>query len=336
MPHINLNQYFDEDWEVVRKTKPHRKNKSHRPSQPSTEAEPALTDDFDAFTITYNASRHERAWILDSLSTFHEQQWIEDVTRLVKGGKEATVYQCTTNNRLQTEYIAAKIYRPRRFRSLKNDALYREGRQHLDDEGRRINEDGMLHAIQKRTEYGRELMHTSWIEHEFQTLKILQAAGADVPVPYASGNNAILMGFIGDADGPARTLNSIHLNQVEARLLFQRTIHNIEIMLANGRIHGDLSAFNILYWEGEITLIDFPQVVQPDQNRNAYAIFQRDVERVCEYFQRQGITSNDHKLARDIWKANGNRLDPEVDVRYLDGDNEEDREFYDKYLRGYT
>ena len=107
-------------------------------------------------------------------------------------------------------------------------------------------------------------------------------------------------------------------------------------MLANGRIHGDLSAFNILYWEGEITLIDFPQVVQPDQNRNAYAIFQRDVERVCEYFQRQGITSNDHKLARDIWKANGNRLDPEVDVRYLDGDNEEDREFYDKYLRGYT
>jgi RIO kinase 1 len=336
MPRINLNQYFDEDWEVARQTKLHRKIKSHRPSQPPTEAEPALTDDFDAFTFTYNASRHERAWILDSLSTFHEQQWIEDVTRLVKGGKEATVYQCTTNNRLQTDYIAAKIYRPRRFRSLKNDALYREGRQHLDDEGRRINEDGMLHAIQKRTEYGRELMHTSWIEHEFQTLKILQAAGADVPVPYASGNNAILMGFIGDADGPAPALNSIHLSHDEARALFQRTIHNIEIMLANDRIHGDLSAFNILYWGGEITLIDFPQVVQPDQNRNAYAIFQRDVERVCEYFQRQGIASNARKLARDIWKANGNQLDPDVDVRYLDGDNIEDREFYDKYLRGDT
>lgn len=334
MPHINLNQYFDEDWEVVRKTKLHRKNKSHSPSQPSTEAEPALTDEFDAFTFTYNASRHERAWILDSLSIFHEQQWIEDVTRLVKGGKEATVYQCTTNNRLQTDYIAAKIYRPRRFRSLKNDALYREGRQHLDDEGRRINEDGMLHAIQKRTEYGRELMHTSWIEHEFQTLKILHTAGADVPVPYTSGNNAILMGFIGDADGPAPTLNSIHLRHGEAHALFQRIINNIEIMLANGRIHGDLSAFNILYWEGEIALIDFPQVVQPDQNRNAYAIFQRDVERVCDYFQRQGIPSNARDLARKLWKANGNRLDLEIDVRYLDGDNKEDREFYEKWDSG--
>ena len=334
MPRINLNQDFDEDWEVVRQTKLHRKRKSPRPSQPSTTAEPAIDDSLDAFTFTYNASRHERAWILNSLSTFHEQQWIEDVTRLVKGGKEATVYQCTTNNRLATDYIAAKIYRPRRFRSLKNDALYREGRQQLDSDGRRINDDGMLHAIQKRTEYGRELMHASWIEHEFQTLKTLQAAGADVPMPYASGNNTILMGFIGDADTPAPTLNSIHLGHGEARDLFQRIIHNIEIMLANDLIHGDLSAFNILYWEGDITLIDFPQVVQPHQNRNSYTIFQRDVERVCEYFRRQGIASNARNLARDLWKANGNQLNPEVDVRYLDGDNKEDREYYDKWRSG--
>jgi RIO kinase 1 len=335
MPHINLNQYFDEDWEVAHHSKIHHKKKPPSPEQNRTTAEPVLDNTFDEFTFTYNASRHERAWILNSLSTFHEQQWIEDVTRLVKGGKEATVYQCTTNNsHLQTDYIAAKIYRPRRFRSLKNDALYREGRQNLDGDGRRINDDGMLHAIQKRTEFGRELMHTSWIEHEFQTLEILHSAGADVPVPYASGNNAILMGFIGDANTPAPILNSIHLSHDEARSLFTRIVQNIEIMLANGRIHGDLSAFNILFWEGEITLIDFPQVVQPDQNLNAYAIFQRDVERVCEYFQRQGIASNARRLARNLWQTYGHRLDPEVDVRYLDGDDKEDREFYNKWGSG--
>jgi RIO kinase 1 len=334
MPRINLNQYFDEDWEIAHQSKIHRKKRAPHPSQPQTAAEPVVDNSFDEFTFTYNASRHERAWILNSLSSFHEQQWIEDVTRLVKGGKEATVYQCTTNGHLPTDFIAAKIYRPRRFRSLKNDALYREGRQHLDNDGRLINDDGMLHAIQKRTEYGRELMHTSWIEHEFQTLKILHAAGADVPVPYASGDNAILMGFIGDADTHAPILNSIHLAYDEALSLFKRIIQNIEIMLANGRIHGDLSAFNILYWEGEITLIDFPQVVQPDQNRNAYAIFQRDVERICEYFQRQGIASHARHLARNLWKTSGYRLDPEVDVRYLDGDDKGDREFYDKWGSG--
>ena len=49
-------------------------------------------------------------------------------------------------------------------------------------------------------------------------------------------------------------------------------------------IHGDLSAFNILYWEGKVTLIDFPQVTLSESNHNAYRIFQRDVRRVCEYF----------------------------------------------------
>jgi serine/threonine-protein kinase RIO1 len=37
------------------------------------------------------------------------------------------------------------------------------------------------------------MMHTSWVQHEFQTMQILHAAGADVPVPYACDNNAILM-----------------------------------------------------------------------------------------------------------------------------------------------
>jgi len=40
------------------------------------------------------ASRHERGWIVDSLGGFYEHRWLDDVIRLVKGGKEANVYQC--------------------------------------------------------------------------------------------------------------------------------------------------------------------------------------------------------------------------------------------------
>lgn len=333
MPRINLNQYFDENWEVVRNTKRRRRKKPVHSSPNASPTEPLIENIPEEFSFSYNASRYEQEWLLTSLSDFYDQQWISDVLQLVKGGKEASVYQCVADTNLAVDHIAAKVYRPRRFRSLKNDSLYREGRQHLDSDGNRINDDGMLHAIQKRTTYGRELTHTSWIEHEFQALKILHAAGADVPTPYTSDNNAILMGYIGDADTSAPILNGIHLTRTEARLLFQRTIHNLEIMLANDLIHGDLSSFNILYWEGEITLIDFPQVVQPGQNRNAFTIFQRDVERVCDYFQRQGIHNDPLRLAKKMWLAYGHHLNPEVDVRFLDGENKEDRNFFENSIR---
>src|SRR3990172_8287025 len=120
-------------------------------------------DDQRSFAFTYQATRHERAWITDSLGTFFEMQWFSDVLRLIKGGKEASVYQCAVGpaSPSQGRYLAAKIYRPRRFRQLKNDFLYREGRPDLDDDGNVIIDHGMLNAMQKRSEYGQQLSHAS-------------------------------------------------------------------------------------------------------------------------------------------------------------------------------
>ncbi len=52
----------------------------------------AQADSLEVFNFTYQASRHERGWIVDSLGGFYEQRWLDDVLRLVKGGKEANVY----------------------------------------------------------------------------------------------------------------------------------------------------------------------------------------------------------------------------------------------------
>ena len=46
-----------------------------------------------------------------------------------------------------------------------------------------VIDDGMLHAIEKKTEFGRGLLQQSWIAYEFQTLQALHDAGADVPEP---------------------------------------------------------------------------------------------------------------------------------------------------------
>jgi RIO kinase 1 len=286
------------------------------------------------YAFTYVASRHERLWIMDSLGAFYELRWFTDLLRLIKGGKEASVYQCQAGpgSPVSGMYMAAKVYRPRKFRSLKNDFLYREGRVDLDINGNIVHNSGMLHAMSKRTAYGRELLHTSWIGHEYKTLQALHAAGADVPEPFASGDNAILMSYIGGDDLAAPTLNTVELDPVEALELYQRTLHNIELMLAHGRVHGDLSAFNILYWEGEITLIDFPQAISPGENRSAYPIFERDVTRVCEYFARQGIRSQPRQLAEKMWKGHHLRRSPQVDLRLLDAEDERDRQIWQSEL----
>lgn len=116
-------------------------------------------------------------------------------------------------------------------------------------------------------------------------------------------HNAILIGFVGDDQRCAPSLNKVRLDPAESRVLFERVLYNIDTMLSQGRFHGDLSAYNILYWKGRITLVDFPQVVSPHNNRNAYSIFLRDIRRVCECFARQGTRSDSYRLARELWEG---------------------------------
>ena len=76
---------------------------------------------------------------------------------------------------------------------------------------------------------------------------------------------------------------------------------NIALFLACNRIHGDLSEFNILYWQGTVSIIDFAQAVDPRQNPEVFPLLLRDIERVCSYFARYGVVADARALARDMW-----------------------------------
>jgi len=282
------------------------------------------------FKFTYKAARFEAGWLLDSLGDFYEHKWIKDVLGRVKGGKEASVYLCRSGVALDAPLVAAKVYRPRSLRNLKNDAQYRVGRTDLDESGNAIVKDGDLHAMQKRTKYGEELRHQSWIAYEFETLRLLRGAGGDVPKPYAMAKNAILMGYMGDAATPAPALCTVALERSEAAELFERVLHNIDLLLAHDRVHGDLSAYNILYWQGDIALIDFPQVVEPGKNPAAWRIFERDVTRICRYFAAQGVNVDARKLAGDLWTSHGHKVAAEVHPSRLDAEKPEDRRLWER------
>lgn len=282
------------------------------------------------FQFTYKAARFEEAWLLDSLVQIADHQWISDVLRKVKGGKEASVYLCKPGDAVKSPYVAAKIYRPRALRNLKRDTEYRLGRVDLDADGTALWKEADVNAIAKRTRYGEEVRHQSWIAYEFTTMELLYAAGADIPKPYAMEKNAIVMDFVGDDSVAAPALNAVRLGPNEAKSLFERVLHNVDIMLACNRIHGDLSAYNILYWDGEIKLIDFPQVVLPQGNPSAWKIFLRDITRVCDYFSAQGLHRDPFKTAADLWTTHGFHVGKRLDPKYLDPENPEDRQLWEK------
>ena len=73
------------------------------------------------------------------------------------------------------------------------------------------------------------------------------------------------------------------------------------MMLFRNVIHGDLSAYNVLVWDGRVTVIDLPQAVDPRKNRHAEALLERDVTRICEHFERYGVRSSPKNIVSDLW-----------------------------------
>lgn len=255
------------------------------------------------FQTTYKPARFETQWLLSSLQPFYDQTLINDVLSRVKGGKEANVYLCQADPATGLELLAAKVYRPRSMRNLRNDRLYREGREiAVSASGiNRRRDSRMTRALQKKTAFGAEISHSSWILHERGALDKLHGAGAAVPKPFATGENAILMDYVGDRTRPAPALHEVTLASNELQPLFHETIRNVELMLQHNMIHGDLSAYNILYWEGKITLIDFPQVTMALTNPSAYMILRRDIQRICDYFATQGMEREAVPIADKLW-----------------------------------
>jgi RIO kinase 1 len=239
------------------------------------------------------AEHRDRDWIISALGSFAAEGLIADVVGMVKSGKEANVYRCTAAD--GEGFRAAKIYRPRMFRNLQNDAVYRTHRVRRGDARAE-------RAMAKMTPRGRSLRMEHWIRFEYDTLAELYAAGADVPKPYGVSGTAILMEFVGDAELAAPMLRHADPSSGEAKAVFQRLMENVETMLAAGTIHADLSPFNVLYWNARATIIDFAQAVDARSAPDTYELLRRDVRNVVDYFRRYGIEADADAIAHGMWQ----------------------------------
>ena len=233
----------------------------------------------------------------DVFEHFLDEGLIERVLRPLKSGKEASVHLCRANPRTTGERLAAlKVYHPLDRRDFRDESLYRDGEY--------IKERRIRVALEKRTRFGREVQGGIWVGREWEALRTLSEAGVAVPRPIEATDRAILMSYVGDEEEPAPQLHRYRTSsRPELEDLFEQCLSAIERMLFVDVVHGDLSPFNLLVWEGRITVIDLPQAVDAKKNRHAEELLSRDVRRVCEHFTRSGVERDAEGITRDLWTA---------------------------------
>lgn len=236
--------------------------------------------------------------LLAGLDPLIEDRLILEVIRPIKSGKEAAVYLCRAHPSLGCDLVAAKIYRPHERRSFRRNGIYQQGRE------RTARSDAQeMRTLSQQSKGGRTRRFNAWIAHEMRTLEMLHRAGASVPEPFVQRGSVILMEYIGDADHPAPMLVNLPIAQDEAAHLHAEVLRNVELFLIHHRVHADLSAFNILLWQDRLTIIDFPQAVDPRYNDDAFDLLLRDFANVNVYFADRGVEVADPiSQALTIWR----------------------------------
>lgn len=192
----------------------------------------------------------------------------------IKSGKEASVFRVLLNG----ELVAMKMYKSPGERSFKNDDSYLAGKFYKTASERR--------AVAKKNKFGRALKYDNWIKREFFLLQKFYEAGASLPRPIIQIGNAVFMQLLGDRDEIAPRLVDVELTADEAARAFETILSAVKIFYDLGVVHGDLSAYNILWWESRPYIIDFPQSIDVRLNPDAHSVLVRDLENVMSYFNR--------------------------------------------------
>ncbi|MCF8176005.1 MAG: serine protein kinase RIO [Burkholderiaceae bacterium] len=216
---------------------------------------------------------------------------IDEVTRQLMSGKEATVYLV----RCGDEIRCAKVYKDLKQRSFRNNAFYQEGRK--------VKNSRQARAMEKGSRYGRQMQEDAWQSAEVDALYRLAAAGVRVPQPHLCYEGVLLMELVTDSDGnPAPRLNDVELSHELALEFHAELLVQVVRMLCAGMIHGDLSEYNILVGSAGPVIIDLPQAVDAAGNSNAGTMLERDVANLASYFSRFAPELASTEYGKEIWQ----------------------------------
>jgi len=183
----------------------------------------------------------------------------------ISSGKEATVFEAYGPE--ETD-VAIKIYRI-------NASDFTHMREYLEGDPRfeGIGSD-------------KKKIVLAWVRKEFANLQRARAGGVRVPEPIAVQRNVLVMEYLGREGHPAPTLDDAHLENPETA--YEVVAEYARRLYRAGLIHGDLSEYNLVVWDGELCVIDVGQALTV-QHPNAGEYLSRDCRNVASFFSRQGL-----------------------------------------------
>jgi RIO kinase 1 len=212
---------------------------------------------------------------------------------VLKSGKEAEVFLVERVAEHGSCLLAHKRYRPRypkmgelRELGFSKGTIYRADKVYRA--GWNLKRREQL-AIDSGSRVGHQMAAAMWPANEIAMLERAWNAGASVPYPVARTEDGLLMEFIGDRHTAAPRLVNGRLSRDELASARRQMLDTLAAMTAAGVVHGDLSVYNVLWWQGRLVVIDLPQAVDATANPHAADLLHRDVVNVCDWFGRQRV-----------------------------------------------
>jgi RIO kinase 1 len=242
-------------------------------------------------------------WLIDDFFT-------DTDLGVIATGKEGEVslVERTARDDDRSHLLARKRYRPRtishkgelqelgfeRAPTFANDIIYRDGRNY----GRRSRD---RRAVETMTKYGKELVKQRWLGHEYEVMTAAWEAGASVPYPVGyDDDGGLLLEYIGDITQAAPRLAQARLERAALADAWEQLQESLRLVVETGWVHADLSAYNALWWDGQLLLIDFPQAVDLVGSPHGFDLLHRDVLNVCTWFGRRGIEADGEALFAEL------------------------------------
>lgn len=187
---------------------------------------------------------------------------IKSVDSILKEGKESNVFlgkDPSDNN------LAIKIYRIEAC-NFKNMWKY-------------LINDPRFQTVKK----DRYFVACLWCQREYKNMKLALEAGVNAPRPIFYKQNVLGMEFIGDSMPSPRLIET----KLKDESIYKQIIKDIERLAKIGLVHGDLSAYNILF-DKKPYIIDFSHgtVLSSDES---FELLKRDIQNINKYFSKTGV-----------------------------------------------
>ena len=211
---------------------------------------------------------------LKNLNKFYINEIIEKINSdVISTGKEANVYY--TRGFIDKKELAVKIYKT----MVTN---FKDREEYISGEFR-------FRKRSKNTRTNPHKLIKVWAEKEFRNLKRIQQVGIKCPEPICIKENILVMEFIGENGIAAKRLKNVVLESNEVSEVYLKILNMMRILFVKARlVHGDLSEFNLLYFENEIIMIDVSQSIE-DNHPMAIEFLKRDIYNMNYYFKNLGV-----------------------------------------------